>query len=151
MITLSSCRLEDIDDLTAWYTGRRPNRRLEGYSQAIVVVNDPALVLRVEQQLLEDGYYAFSARSTLQQINILFGVIQAVFGGIGAIALIVAAIGIANTMIMSILERTREIGLMKQLGNQPRRHDGLHRRGRRYRPAGRHWGAYLWRRRGEDH
>lgn len=108
--------LEDIDDLTAWYTGRRPNRRLEGYSQAIVVVNDPALVLRVEQQLLEDGYYAFSARSTLQQINILFGVIQAVFGGIGAIALIVAAIGIANTMIMSILERTREIGLMKAVG-----------------------------------
>jgi putative ABC transport system permease protein len=108
--------LEDADDLTAWYTGQRPNRRIDGYSQAIVVVNDPALELRVEQQLLEDGYFAFSARSTLQQINILFGVIQGVFGGIGAIALIVAAIGIANTMIMSILERTREIGLMKAVG-----------------------------------
>ena len=108
--------LDDTEDLTAWYTGQRPNRRIEGYSQAIVVVNDPALQLRVEQQLLEDGFFAFSARSTLQQINILFGVIQGVFGGIGAIALIVAAIGIANTMIMSILERTREIGLMKAVG-----------------------------------
>ena len=43
-------------------------------------------------------------------------VIQAVLGGIGAISLIVAAIGIANTMMMSIYERTKEIGVIKVLG-----------------------------------
>lgn len=42
--------------------------------------------------------------------------IQAVLGGIGAISLLVAALGITNTMIMSIYERTREIGVMKVLG-----------------------------------
>ena len=42
--------------------------------------------------------------------------IQAVLGGIGAITLLVAAIGIINTMIMSIYERTREIGIMKVIG-----------------------------------
>ena len=42
--------------------------------------------------------------------------IQAVLGGIGAVSLFVAAIGIANTMMMSIYERTKEIGVMKVLG-----------------------------------
>ena len=41
---------------------------------------------------------------------------QAVLGGIGAVSLFVAAIGIANTMMMSIYERTKEIGVMKVLG-----------------------------------
>jgi putative ABC transport system permease protein len=109
--------LDDLEDLSTWTSGKRIDRRTEGYSQAIVVVNDPQLMIQIENKLvLEYGYYAFSARSILQQLNLIFAIIQAVFGGIGAIALVVAAIGIANTMIMSILERTREIGLMKAVG-----------------------------------
>jgi putative ABC transport system permease protein len=49
-------------------------------------------------------------------MNRTFAIIQAVFGGIGAVALLVAAFGISNTMIMAIYERTREIGLMKAVG-----------------------------------
>ena len=45
-----------------------------------------------------------------------YNMIQLVLGGIGAISLFVAAIGIANTMMMSIYERTKEIGVMKVLG-----------------------------------
>ena len=57
-----------------------------------------------------------SERQQVEQANTFFRTLQAILGGIGAIALLVAAFGIANTMLMAIYERTREIGLMKAIG-----------------------------------
>jgi putative ABC transport system permease protein len=108
--------LNDVLELNGWFTGRRPNPGRDGYQQVLVKVATSEQVLAVEQEIRERGFYAYSPRSTLQEMNILFLVIQGVFGGIGAIALIVAAFGIANTMTMAIYERTREIGLMKAVG-----------------------------------
>jgi putative ABC transport system permease protein len=108
--------LNDVLELNGWFTGRRPNPGRDGYQQVLVKVASSEQVLAVEQEIRERGFYAYSPRSTLQSMNILFLVIQGVFGGIGAIALIVAAFGIANTMTMAIYERTREIGLMKAVG-----------------------------------
>ena len=108
--------LNDVLELNAWLTGQRANPGREGYNQALVKVAAPEQVLAVEREIVGQGFYAYSARSTLQEINTVFLVIQGVFGGIGAIALIVAAFGIANTMTMAIYERTREIGLMKAVG-----------------------------------
>jgi putative ABC transport system permease protein len=108
--------LDDVVELNAWLTGARFNPGRDGYSQAVVKVDSVNQVLPVEQEILKQGFRAYSPRSTLQGMNILFLVIQGVFGGIGGIALIVAAFGIANTMTMAIYERTREIGLMKAVG-----------------------------------
>ncbi len=108
--------LQEVLELNGWSTGRRVNPARDGYSQALVKVARSDQVTAVEREILQKGFYAYSAHSVLQQINSFFLVIQGVLGGIGAIALLMAAFGIANTMLMSIYERTKEIGLMKAIG-----------------------------------
>ena len=108
--------LEEVTAFNEWFIGKRINRNKEGYSSAIVRVSDPKNVLEINDKIVSLGYQAFTPQSFVQGINSFFLVLQVVFGGVGAIALLVAAIGIANTMTMSILERTREIGLMKAVG-----------------------------------
>ena len=108
--------LNDALDLNRWLSESTYNPDRSGYSQALVKVETPEDATIVEQEINSRGFVAWSAGTMLQTLNTYFLVIQAVFGGIGAIALVVAAFGIANTMLMAIYERTREIGLMKAIG-----------------------------------
>jgi putative ABC transport system permease protein len=112
--------LRDVNDLNAWVAGRRLNYEREGYPQALIKVNDPADALTVEQEVLQKGFYADSLQTLIRSTNVIFLVIQAVLGALGGVALLVAGFGIANAMIMSIYERTREIGLMKAVGARNR-------------------------------
>jgi ABC-type antimicrobial peptide transport system permease subunit len=73
-------------------------------------------VAEVQKAIADMGYYAYSNAEWVEQMQGQYAMVQAVLGGIGAVSLFVAAIGIANTMMMSIYERTKEIGIMKVLG-----------------------------------
>jgi putative ABC transport system permease protein len=108
--------LEQVKALNEWSMGRRINYNKDGYGQVVVKVQDVEQVLDISEQITDMGFQAFTPQSFVQGINNFYVILQFIFGGVGAIALLVAAIGIANTMAMSILERTREIGLMKAVG-----------------------------------
>lgn len=86
------------------------------YSSASVQVDDIDNVEAVSAKIREMGYTVSSNAEYLKSMQSQFAIIQAVLGGIGAVSLLVAAIGIANTMMMSIYERTKEIGVIKVLG-----------------------------------
>ena len=86
------------------------------YDQAYVYVDKMENVTDVQKQITEMGYEAWSNAEYLESMQNQYRMIQAVLGGIGAVSLFVAAIGIANTMMMSIYERTKEIGIIKELG-----------------------------------
>jgi ABC-type antimicrobial peptide transport system permease subunit len=101
-------------------SGSLGNSESEGYDSAIVRVNDPLALTEVRKRLQALGFASFSIVDQLEQFRTIFLIIDSVLGLLGGISLLVASFGIANTMIMSILERTREIGIMKAIGAEDR-------------------------------
>jgi putative ABC transport system permease protein len=86
------------------------------YPAAVVKVRSPQATQDVQEQIRTLGFSAFSLNDTLQGAKRAFLILDIVLALIGSIALAVSSLGIMNTMVMSILERTREIGIMKAIG-----------------------------------
>ena len=86
------------------------------YDAAMVYVGDIDNVEDVSNAIREMGFQTNSLNDWLKSMQQTARMIQGILGGIGAISLLLAALGITNTMIMSIYERTKEIGIMKVIG-----------------------------------
>lgn len=127
--TYSNSLLVNIDDLKSYLTKNFGKGNIPGqpkpngkpmnewvYSTLVVNVDDASNVDSVMKDIQDMGFSASSNKDLLDSAQKNLQIVELVLGGIGMVAFLVAAIGIANTMMMSTYERTKEIGVMKVLG-----------------------------------
>jgi putative ABC transport system permease protein len=86
------------------------------YSSVSVRVKNPSQIRAVEDAVKKMGFNTFSILDATRSMQQFFAVLDLFLGIFGSLALAVASIGIVNTLVMAILERRREIGIMKAIG-----------------------------------
>jgi len=92
---------------------------VDEFDRAQVRVSDNQSLTPVEEALIEKGYRVTALSKTVEQASKIFQGVQAVLATFGGIALVVSAIGMFNTMTVTLLERTKEIGIMRTIGASP--------------------------------
>jgi len=86
------------------------------YASVMARVSDPGKVQAVEDAIRKMGYRTFSILDASQGLRRFFTVLDLFLGIFGSLALAVASLGIINTLVMAVLERRREIGILKAIG-----------------------------------
>ena len=90
--------------------------KISQFPQIKVKVSQAKFLSEVNEKIANMGFMVSSLSETVKEANKIFRAIQIILGTFGVVALIVAAIGMANTMTVTLLERTNEIGIMKAIG-----------------------------------
>jgi putative ABC transport system permease protein len=90
--------------------------RIDTASQAKVLVKNKEAVPDLQKRIASLGFTTSSPYDTVEQIDQVFGVLNYIFLGFGGIGLVIAVLGMFNTLTITLLERTKEIGLMRTMG-----------------------------------
>ncbi|GAM13896.1 ABC transporter permease [Mesobacillus selenatarsenatis] len=97
-----------------------PDIPLDQYDQVNIYAKDMEAVKDITAVLEENNYPSYSVINELKDINVMFTIVKAGLIFIGTIAIIIASIGIYNTMTMAVTERAPDIGIMKAIGANPK-------------------------------
>lgn len=108
--------IQDVLNYNQWITGTKIDPKKFFYDQVVVRAKSRETVTSISEAIRKLGFQSGGMGEYISQLNSFFDAMRLILGGVGGIALLVAAFGVANTMTMAILERTREIGLMKAIG-----------------------------------
>ncbi len=108
--------LDETEAILTWWYNQPDLLQTQGYDMVVVRAENLGMVTAVSEAIQELDLDAQSLEAILDAANQVLSLLQALLGSVGALALLVAALGVANTMMMAIYERTREIGVLKALG-----------------------------------
>lgn len=89
------------------------------YSKAYIIVEDAAYVDAIIEKMNNRGFQTYNEKEYMDSMNRMLKIAQVVLAGVGMIALLVAVIGISNTMMTAVYDRIKEIGVLKVLGCDP--------------------------------